>query len=90
MTARLPTRPPPEWDDPCRRYAPDISAFLDGELDDGEAAAVWAHLQACAACAATYEDMRRIQQAVRTYAVFPTGGKPLRERVMKALAREEP
>src|SRR5579872_484434 len=37
-----------------------LSDYLDGELSDGERAAVDAHLASCPSCAATLRDLERV------------------------------
>jgi anti-sigma factor RsiW len=46
-----------------------LSDYLDNELEDGERAAVDAHLRACADCTAVLEDLRRVVARARAVTV---------------------
>jgi len=58
-------------DDKNRHPVELISAFLDGEADAREAAAVEGHLRSCAECRALLEDLRRLAAASAAEAVPP-------------------
>lgn len=47
---------------PCDDWFEDVSAFVDGECDASISAAVEAHLETCARCAATAESMTMIRR----------------------------
>jgi len=49
----------------------DIMALLDGELSHKEAAAVAAHLESCANCAALAEDLRGVSRSLHLWDVAP-------------------
>lgn len=66
-----------------------LSAHLDGEAAPEERARADAHLAACAACRATFEDFRTIAQA-STRIEIPEIPEGLRERVMAAVAPPAP
>lgn len=53
----------------------DLSAYLDGELTEGEAAVVYAHVVACADCSAELDAVRASRASLRTMpAVEPPPG----------------
>ena len=58
-----------------KEYAGELSAYLDGELDPAEAAALGAHLRECAACAADalgrVQMKRSVQMAGKRYSAEP-------------------
>jgi anti-sigma factor RsiW len=62
----------------CAEFAADLSAWIDRELPAARAAAVAAHVAACAACRAQVEELRRADGALRAV--------PLREMPPGALA----
>ena len=62
----------------CAEFAADLSARIDGELPAARAAAVEAHVAACAACRAQVEALRRADGELRAI--------PLREMPSGALA----
>lgn len=64
-----------------------ISAYLDGELTDGERAELWSHLAGCGVCSAEMADMQRVRAAIRSLPVLelPTGLVPEAERVVVPL-----
>jgi hypothetical protein len=72
----------------CRSRSVDISTFLDRELEEEAALELWAHMQDCAACSATYNDMRRVQQAVRAFVVLPGRGNSLVDEIMNRLGKQ--
>lgn len=49
----------------CEKYAPLISMYLDGELNN--IAELEQHMKECPACAATLQEYRAIQHAVKGY-----------------------
>jgi anti-sigma factor RsiW len=58
------------WQVEIRRM---LSAFLDGELTQGEQQRVRVHLEDCAACRREYEEMARLQEMTRS---LPLAGPP--------------
>jgi anti-sigma factor RsiW len=57
----------------CERERERIGAFLDGELEAGERAALEAHLATCAGCRQAVEDHR---QLARAFAALPAVAAP--------------
>ena len=56
------------------KHCPDeetLSAYLDGQLPRDQAAAVEGHVSECAACAATLDEMRRLDDLVRSTTAPP-------------------
>lgn len=51
--------------DLCTALRPDISARLDGELDERSSLVVGEHLETCASCRAYEDDLRRLRRALR-------------------------
>jgi len=47
----------------CEAYIEDVSALLDGELDELAAKRAEAHLEACAECKALYDELSAVQGA---------------------------
>ncbi len=69
----------------CRDIEPRLGAYLDGELDAAERAAVEAHLAGCAECPALLERHRALQAAVRAELPAHRASDALRARVREAL-----
>lgn len=57
----------------CERERGRIGAFLDGELEAGERAALEAHLPTCAGCRQALEDQQRL---ARAFAALPAVAVP--------------
>ena len=56
------------------KHCPDeetLSAYLDGQLPRDQAAAVEGHVSECAACAAALDEMRRLEDLVRSTTAPP-------------------
>jgi hypothetical protein len=51
----------------CAHFEPELSAYLDGELDAAERARLDAHLHACARCAAELRELRRVGESLRRW-----------------------
>jgi len=51
----------------CERIEPELSAFLDGELNADQARAVAAHVDRCPACAATIDRLRAVGSVLRRW-----------------------
>ena len=68
-----------------------ISAYLDGELHEGERAQLLTHLSACGKCSAELEDMQSVRMAVRSLPVLelPRGVIPEADRVVVPLRRQK-
>src|SRR5258708_34162490 len=54
-----------EWE----RQREQLSAFLDGELSEGERIALERHLQGCAACQRSLAELRQVRALLRTLPV---------------------
>ncbi len=74
----------------CADALPLLAAFADGELVDGEAEAVAAHLDACAACLAEVEHAVAFRSALREKVrpALPAAPDRLRSRITIGLATE--
>jgi anti-sigma factor RsiW len=70
----------------CEQWRGELDAYLDGELDPGEAHALATHLQGCAACSADalgrVQMKRSVQMAGNRYAA----SSELRSRIAKSIA----
>jgi len=70
----------------CEQMASKLDAYLDGELDSGEASAVATHMRGCADCAADalgrVQMKRSVQMAGKRYA----GSEALRNKIAKSIA----
>lgn len=53
------------WFDRHRRFRERLSAYIDGELDAGEAASVEAHVAACPACSRDLAELRAVAAALQ-------------------------
>ena len=62
-----------------------LHALFDDELDAANVAAVEAHLRTCADCAAEFEQLKRLHQAVADPALRHVAPKGLRDRIDAAL-----
>ena len=51
----------------CARIEPELSAFLDAELNSDQARAVAAHIDHCPACAATIDRLRAVGSVLRRW-----------------------
>ncbi len=73
----------------CNKARENLSAYLDGELNPGEAGALKEHLEGCSACSAELESLRSTVALVRS---LPRAQAPavLRQRVMSATGRRAP
>jgi anti-sigma factor RsiW len=52
--------------EPCRTLAPQVSAYVDGELSPTDAHAFARHVDTCAACRGLVQDLQRLRKAART------------------------
>ena len=70
----------------CENVQEELSAYLDGELEPGEAAALEKHLEGCAACRGELDSLRATVSLVRS---LPRAEAPaaLKRRVMEAAGR---
>ncbi|HEU4320989.1 MAG TPA: zf-HC2 domain-containing protein [Acidimicrobiia bacterium] len=68
-----------------------ISAYLDGELTDGELVSLMDHLGSCGRCSAELEQMQRVRSAVRSLPVLdmPRGIVPEADPVVVPLRRNK-
>ncbi len=72
--------------DGCKIYGPLLHCLLDGEVTEEERAAAEAHLAACPACAARYQELESVHLALQALEVpVPEG---LRERTMARIRQE--
>ncbi len=51
----------------CDRFEPELSAFLDGDLDESESRSVAAHADRCPSCAASLERLRAVGSVLRRW-----------------------
>jgi anti-sigma factor RsiW len=72
----------------CKDTPELISASIDGELEAERAAELEAHLQGCADCARTVEELRGLSQAIGRRAPRYKAPEALRARIADALAAE--
>lgn len=66
----------------CDQFLPNLCAWLDGELDEEESAAMEAHVAQCASCRALAAQYRRLDAAMA--AVEPPAG--LHEHIMRGIS----
>lgn len=52
---------------PCERYEPELSAFLDGELPPAEHGAVARHVEVCSACARAVAHLQGVSGVLRRW-----------------------
>jgi anti-sigma factor RsiW len=71
----------------CAQALERVDAFVDGELDAAERAAVEAHAASCPACAARLRERRSLSAAVRT-ASYHRASADLRADVLRSLRGE--
>ena len=69
----------------CREAAARADAFVDGELDPAERAAMAAHLLGCAACRGQVEERRELAAALSAGATYHRAPEGLAERIGAAL-----
>jgi len=74
----------------CREVEARLGAYLDGELDAAEKAAVAAHLKGCAGCAASLDRLRAVRMAVRNELATYRAPDTLRMRVRDAVRDAAP
>ncbi len=72
----------------CKDTPELISPYLDGELEPAPAAELAAHLQGCADCTRTIEELRALSHAVGRSAPRYKAPESLRARIADALAAE--
>jgi hypothetical protein len=72
----------------CADVRTELSAKLDGELDDATLARIEAHLESCPACRRVEGDLRAVRRAVRVQPVPPV--PDLTESIMKRVRAEGP
>jgi Putative zinc-finger len=74
--------------DTCDRMRTDISARLDGELDQPSSLAVEDHLASCASCRAYERDLRRVRRALRVQSAEAV--PDLTDSIMSQIRSEQP
>lgn len=70
---------------PCARIVERAHAWIDGELAEGDAAELCAHVVRCPACAAVMEVEARFIGAVRAHARIEAAPAALRSRLRTLL-----
>ena len=74
----------------CREVEARLGAYLDGELDASERAAVGAHLKTCAGCTAVLDRLRGVRTAVKNELAAYRAPDTLRMRVRDAVREAAP
>ncbi len=69
----------------CNDVKPLLSAFMDGELDKSQRAAIDAHVNACASCAASLQELKEVRDRIRNEAPYHSAPAGLRDQVRSAL-----
>ncbi len=64
--------------------APEVQAYVDGELDAPAAAALEKHLETCAACASLRDDLEKLRTDIRGGASYYRADPALKRRVQAA------
>ncbi|MGH8456126.1 MAG: anti-sigma factor family protein, partial [Stenotrophobium sp.] len=72
----------------CEEMRPQITAYIDGELDATRAVALEQHLVACAECAALHRQQSALSKAVRTQATYHRAPETLRMRLRASLPQQ--
>jgi anti-sigma factor (TIGR02949 family) len=72
----------------CREALEQLWAYIDGELPEGEARGVKAHLEACRGCHPHYDYQKAFCQFLRRHAQTPVPAS-LRRRVFLTLLEED-
>ncbi|MYM23931.1 anti-sigma factor [Duganella sp. FT135W] len=72
----------------CQQTQELMSAYLDGELDAAGASRLHEHLDSCATCRATMEQLAALHQRVTTEASMHAAPAHLRHRIQTALAAQ--
>jgi anti-sigma factor RsiW len=67
-----------------------VQAYFDSEVDSVAAAEIERHIEHCAECRASLEDLREMRTALRRDLTYHRASPELRGRVMSALDRESP
>jgi len=70
----------------CEQWRGKLDAYLDGELDPGEARTLGTHLQGCAACAADALERVQMKRAVHMAGNRYAATSALRSRIAKSIA----
>lgn len=71
----------------CADRAPELTAYLDGELDPQSRAALEAHLATCPDCAARLDRERRLQALLRQHLTPVTAPLDVRHRVTTSIRK---
>jgi anti-sigma factor RsiW len=72
----------------CADLAPELYAHLRGELDDAASQRVLDHLAGCPGCAATLQEMERLEQLLTSPGLTPREPTPELRRRLRAALRE--
>jgi anti-sigma factor RsiW len=73
----------------CAAVVELVTAYIEGELSDVQAAEVEAHLEMCPGCTAYFEQVRQTIAGVRTLEATDLPA-PLRDDLLAAFRREVP
>jgi hypothetical protein len=76
----------------CTHYENDLALYVEGDLPDGEIAAIEAHIANCTTCRGMLSELRASQRAVKELAAAPLDGAALarvRARVVSARAQSD-
>lgn len=65
-----------------------IGAYMDGELDAGQLAAVQQHISECAGCAGVFDELQAQRDSLRSGAPYYRAPQDLRARLEQQLRRE--
>jgi anti-sigma factor (TIGR02949 family) len=74
----------------CQDVQPRLGAYLDGEMDAEETAALAAHIKTCPGCAASLDRLRALRAAVRAELAAYRAPDTLRMRVRDAVREAAP
>src|SRR4029077_14998996 len=69
----------------CRQFVDRLSPFLDDELDPVASREVSLHLEACASCAAAFDQQRKLRESLKQSLEYHRAPDLLRARVMRDL-----
>ena len=73
----------------CNESLSLMTAYIDGELDTSSAVLCAAHIEHCAACGESWQQMRELKASVKQHAQFHRAPEHLRQRILAALPKAE-
>ena len=76
-------------DDACRRLAPNLSAYFDGELKGASLRKLTVHLESCQDCTDELAKFKTIRRALQSAAKHTGTVRALAKEIMTSLEREE-